>query len=94
MGTTNHHPTIRAAALRPARLADEQLRHFENMVQYITRADTNDPLHGFDHQYWEKRIRALADTHELVATQRHRVSALLDQLARSALTKAPKRTAA
>jgi len=87
MGTNNKQPTVRAAALRPARLADGQLDHFENMVQYITRADADDALHGFDRQYWKKRIRALADTHELVATQRHRVIALLDQLAR-------KRTAA
>ena len=82
MSTKNNHPTVRAGALRPARLADEQLDHFENMVQYIMRADADNALHGFDRQYWEKRIRALADTHELVATQRHRVITLLDQLAR------------
>jgi hypothetical protein len=94
MSVTNKQPATRPAGLLPARLADNQLDHFECMVQYIIRDDAADALHGFDHKYWEKRIRALVETHDLVTTQRCRVMMLLDLLERNVLIRTRDRTAA
>ncbi|TDN63593.1 hypothetical protein [Paraburkholderia sp. BL10I2N1] len=94
MSVTNKQPATKVAGLLPARLADDQLDHFECMVQYVIREDTDDALYGFDHKYWEKRIRALVETHDLVTTQRYRVMMLLDLLERNALIRTHSRTAA
>lgn len=94
MSVTHKQPATRAAGLLPARLADDQLDHFECMVQYIIRDHADGALHGFDHKYWEKRIRALVETHDLVTTQRCRVMMLLDLLERNVLIRTRNRTAA
>jgi hypothetical protein len=94
MSVTNKEQATRTAGLLPARLADDQLDHFECMVQHIIREDADGALHGFDHKYWEKRIRALVETHDLVTTQRYRVMMLLDLLERNALVRTRNRTAA
>jgi hypothetical protein len=85
MTVTNDQPTVKTGELLPARLADSQLDHFERMVQLVTRADASSASDQFDHEYWEKRIRALVKTHDLVTTQRRRVIVMLDLLERDAL---------
>ncbi|WP_206996316.1 hypothetical protein [Trinickia mobilis] len=85
MTVTNEQPTVKTGELLPAQLADSQLDHFERMVQLVTRADASSASNRFDLEYWEKRIRALVKTHELVTTQRHRVIVMLDLLERHAL---------
>jgi hypothetical protein len=94
MSGTEKQPTTRAGGLRSASLADGELDHLERMVQHMTRGEANDAFSKLDHEYWEKRIRALVDTHELVATQRQRVIRLLDLLEREALFRARGRSAA
>jgi len=94
MAVTNKQVTLDAGVLKPARLADIELDHLERMVQYVARQDEADDLSRFDHVYWEKRLRALAQTHDLVATQRQRVISLLDRLEREALFRTRPRTAA
>ncbi len=94
MSTTNTQPTNRRGGLRPASLVDGQLDHLERMVQLVTRLDADNTLSQLDHQYWEKRIRALVETHDLVTTQRHRVIRLLDLLEREALFRMRRHTAA
>lgn len=64
------------------------------MVQYVTRGDAVSVLVPLDHEYWEKRIRALEETHELIASQRKRVIKLLDRLGSEAQMKPGRRTAA
>ena len=78
----------------PARLADEQLDYFERVVQVVTQPDADFASSQFDRDYWEKRIRALTQTHDLLTTQQRRVFGLLDQLERHALTNTRTRTAA
>ena len=80
--------------LRSANLADLELDHLERMVQYVTSHEGIKKKTRLDHEYWERRLRALAQTHDLVVTQRRRVIALLDRLEREALFKARGRTAA
>lgn len=75
MGGTDRRPTAR----RPATLVDGQLRHLESVVEYVTRGDASGGLHSLDHGYWEKRIRALEETYELIAAQRQRVTKLLER---------------
>ncbi|MFM0002582.1 hypothetical protein PQR57_16290 [Paraburkholderia dipogonis] len=81
MSGTNMQPTVQRGARRPASLVDSQLQHFENVVEYLTRGDASGGLYPLDHEYWEKRIRALEETYELIASQRHRLTRLLDRLA-------------
>jgi hypothetical protein len=94
MTVTNDQPTAKTAELLPARLADSQLDHFEHMVQLVTRTDAASASNRFDAEYWEKRIRALVRTHDLVSTQRHRVIVMLDLLERHALIRTREGTAA
>jgi hypothetical protein len=84
MSGTNMQPTVQRGARRPASLVDSQLQHFENVVEYLTRGDASGGLYPLDHEYWEKRIRALEETYELIASQRHRLTRLLDRLASEA----------
>ncbi|WP_109481809.1 hypothetical protein [Paraburkholderia sp. C35] len=74
--------------LRSASVADVELDHLERMVQYVTRRTQNDDLSKLDYEYWAKRLRKLAQTHDLVTTQRQRVIALLDLLEREILFQA------
>jgi hypothetical protein len=67
---------------RPASFADGQLRHLENVVGYVTREGAQPD--EFDHAYWEQRIRALEDSHELIASQRARVARLRGRLGMTA----------
>ncbi|MCX4144517.1 MULTISPECIES: hypothetical protein [Paraburkholderia] len=94
MSGTNRQPTAQRGGRRPSSLVDSQLEHLENMVQYVTRGDAVGVLVPLDHEYWEKRIRALEETHELIASQRKRVVKLLDRLGSEAQTKLRRRTAA
>jgi hypothetical protein len=94
MSGTIRQPTAQRGGRRPASLVDSQLEHLENMVEYVTRGDASSGFYPFDHQYWEKRIRALEETHELIASQRRRVTKLLDRLATGAQIALKRRTAA
>jgi hypothetical protein len=80
--------------LQPAGLVDSKLDHLERMIRHMTRADADGLVCRLDHEYWEKRIRTLVETHDLVAIQRHRVIRLLDLLERQALFRVRDRTAA
>jgi hypothetical protein len=84
----------RSDRLQPAGQADSQLDHLERMVKHVTRGDAAGIAGRLDHEYWERRIRTLVETHDLVGTQRHRVIRLLDQLEREALFRLRTRTAA
>jgi hypothetical protein len=74
-------PSAQRGARQPASLVDGQLQHLESVVEYMTRDDASSRFYALDHEYWEKRIRALEDTYELLASQRQRVAKLLDKLA-------------
>jgi hypothetical protein len=90
MRTTAKHAPPKTTGLLPATLADTQLDHVERMVQYFTHnEDAN--VSGFDYAYWRKRLRAVAETYDLVASQRKRVVGLLDRLEREALLSQPRR---
>lgn len=80
--------------LRSANLADLELDHLERMVQYVTSGDGIKNKTQLDREYWERRLRSLARTHDLVVTQRRRVLALLDRLEREALFRERGRTTA
>ncbi|MFB9126987.1 hypothetical protein ACFFYR_28860 [Paraburkholderia dipogonis] len=84
MSGTNMQPTAQRGARRPASLADSQLQHLENVVEYLTRGDASGGLYPLDHEYWENRIRALEETYELIASQRHRLTRLSERLASEA----------
>ncbi|WP_206001851.1 hypothetical protein [Paraburkholderia aromaticivorans] len=84
MSGTNMQPTAQRGARRPASLVDSQLQHLENVVEYLTRGDASGGLYPLDHEYWEKRIRALEETYELIASQRHRLTRLSERLASEA----------
>jgi hypothetical protein len=77
---------------RPTGLADNELRHLENMVTQVTRTNAAQP--GFDHGYWERRIRAVEDAHELIATQRDRIARLRERLTASPRSDLARRSAA
>ncbi|CAE6729307.1 hypothetical protein R70006_02040 [Paraburkholderia domus] len=94
MNGTNRQPTAQRGGRHPSSLVDSQLEHLENMVQYVTRGDAVSVLVPLDHEYWEKRIRALEETYELIASQRKRVIKLLDRLGSEAQMKPGRRTAA
>jgi hypothetical protein len=81
---TNLQPTAQRGARRPASLVDSQLRHFENVLDFLTRGDASGGPYPLDQEYWEKRIRALEETYELIASQRQRLAKLLERLASEA----------
>jgi hypothetical protein len=87
MTATDDQTTGNIGERLPAQLADGQLEHFERMVQLVTRTDAASASNLFDAEYWDKRIRALVKTHDLVTTQRRRVIVMLDLLERHALIK-------
>jgi hypothetical protein len=74
--------------LRSASLADVELEHLERMVQYVVRRTETDDVSKLDYEYWAKRLRKLAQTYDLVTTQRQRIIALLDLLEREILYQA------
>ena len=78
----------KASGLLPAALADTQLDHVERMVQHYAH-NGDAAVKGFDYAYWRKRLRAVAETYDLVATQRSRIVGLLDKLERDALLSLP-----
>jgi hypothetical protein len=94
MKAVNKPVVNEAAGLRSAILADLELDHLERMVQYVTSHDGMKNTTQLDSEYWEKRLRSLAQTHDLVVAQRHRVLALLDRLERETLFRQRGRTAA
>ncbi|SEJ33954.1 HWE histidine kinase [Paraburkholderia diazotrophica] len=73
------------ASRKSASLADVELDHLERMVQYVVRRTAADDTSQLDFEYWGKRLRALTQTHDLVATQRQRIIGLLDLLEREML---------
>lgn len=93
MSATNKRPSAPRGGRHPASLVDSQLEHLENMVQYMTR-DAAGVMQALDHEYWEKRIRELEETHELIVSQRKRIKTLLDRLGSEAQMKLGRRTAA
>jgi hypothetical protein len=94
MTVTNKRSTVEAAGLWTASQADIELDHLERMVQYVTRRDAGNPPTGLDQGYWEQRLRALVQTHDLMVAQRRRVIMLLDLLEREALFRTRSRTTA
>ncbi|HEY2607597.1 hypothetical protein [Paraburkholderia sp. RL18-085-BIA-A] len=94
MSGTSKQPTAQGGGRRPASLVDSQLQHLENMVEYVARGSAAGVPHAFDHEYWEKRLRALEETHELIASQRERIVRLQGRLAMQAQLGLKRRTAA
>jgi|GEM_PF-1994749 len=92
MSLTSRQPGGPGGARHAAGLVDSQLRHLENVVGYVTRerAAHSDE---FDPAYWERRIRALEQTHELIASQRDRIARLRDRLGIDAASSAARRAA-
>jgi hypothetical protein len=89
MRTTAKLAPPKTTGLLPATLADTQLDHVERMVQYFTHHD-DATVSGFDYAYWRKRLRAVAETYDLVASQRKRIVGLLDHLEREAIMSQPR----
>lgn len=94
MSGTIKQPTAQRGGRRPANLVDSQLGHLESMVEYVTRGGAAGVLYAFDYEYWEKRVRALEESHELIGSQRERIARLLERLAREVQTGLKRRTAA
>lgn len=90
MSTLAKHVSPKTTGLLPAALADTQLDHVERMVQYYTHHG-DAAVSGFDYAYWRKRLRVVAETYDLVATQRRRIVGLLDRIERDALLSLPPR---
>ncbi|WP_233836182.1 hypothetical protein [Paraburkholderia sp. ZP32-5] len=90
MNPTRRHPAAPGGARHPAALVDSQLRHLENVVRYLTRGRTTHS-DEFDQRYWEQRIRALEQTHELIASQRDRIARLRHRLGVEAACDSPSR---
>ncbi|MHB9837556.1 hypothetical protein Q8F57_022230 [Paraburkholderia terrae] len=88
MPVTRMETPTGVGTLRSASLADVELEHLERMVQYVVRRTEPDDVSKLDYEYWAKRLRKLAQTYDLVATQRQRVIALLDLLERETLYQA------
>jgi hypothetical protein len=93
MAVTKMEMPAEVATLRSASLADVELEHLERMVQYVVRRTETDDVSRLDYEYWARRLRKLAQTYDLVTSQRQRVIALLDLLERETLYQA-RRTAA
>ncbi|MEM5436549.1 hypothetical protein [Paraburkholderia diazotrophica] len=85
MTTMKAESATDVAARQSASQADAELDHLERMVQYIVRRTEADDTSRLDYEYWGKRLRALTQTHDLVATQRQRIIGLLDLLEREML---------
>ncbi|MFP3566291.1 hypothetical protein SB772_19040 [Paraburkholderia sp. SIMBA_030] len=94
MNGTNNQPGAGRGGRRPASMVDSQLEHLEGMIQYLTRGDADSAGQRLHREYWEKRIRALEETHDLVAIQRRRIITLLDRLQREAHIAVRRRTVA
>jgi hypothetical protein len=92
MNGTSRQSAAQRGERRPAGLADGELLHLENMVAHVTRTSAAQP--GFDHDYWERRIRAVEDGHELVASQHGRIARLRERLTESARIDLARRPAA
>lgn len=93
MSLRNRQPAAQRGGRRPASFADSQLQHLETVLSYVTSqaAAQADEL---DHVYWEQRIRALEDTHQLIDSQRARIAKLRDMLGVQPRVGAARRTAA
>ena len=93
MSLTSRQPAAQRGGRLPASFADSQLRHLESILSHVAREGVprSDEL---DHVYWEQRIRALEDTHELIASQRIRVAKLRAMLGVKARVSAARRTVA
>jgi hypothetical protein len=95
MSATNAQQAIgKTRRLLPAQLADAHLDHLDRLVQRLLRADDERDCRGINHEYCGKRLRLLAETYDLVLSQRHRVLTLLDLLERQAVLRKRNRTAA
>ncbi|MBB5507399.1 hypothetical protein HDG35_003677 [Paraburkholderia sp. JPY681] len=69
------------------------MQHLESVLGYATRkrATRSGEL---DRVYWERRIRALEDTHHLIDSQRTRIAKLRDMLRLQTHASVARRTAA
>jgi len=60
--------------------ADAELRHLDAVIRYaVVQAEGGRPI-NLNLDYWRERIRNLADTYELVPTQRMRLKGILTLL--------------
>ncbi len=92
-GTNVQSAAVQRGARQPASLVDSQLQHLESVVVFMTREDASSASHALDQEYWEKRVRALEENYELLASQKQRMTKLLDRLTSEARI-APERRAA
>ena len=65
---------------QPSMFADAELRHLDAVIRYaVVQAEGGRPI-NLNLDYWRERIRNLADTYELVPTQRMRLKGILTLL--------------
>ncbi|NUY01165.1 hypothetical protein G5S42_16035 [Paraburkholderia sp. JPY169] len=79
MSLTSRQTAAQRGGRLPARFADSHLQHLESVLGYATRKRATQSGE-LDHVYWERRIRALEDTHHLVESQRSRIAKLRGML--------------
>ncbi|MEX3634423.1 hypothetical protein [Paraburkholderia sp. BR14320] len=87
MSLTSRQTAAQRGGRLPAKFADSHLQHLESVLGYATRKRATQSGE-LDHVYWERRIRALEDTHHLVDSQRSRIAKLRDLLRLRAQTQA------
>lgn len=94
MSGTTRQSTARRGGRRPASLADGQLAHLESVMEHVARGDASGASYPLDYEYWEKRVRELDETYELITSQRQRIAKLLERLVSEAQIRPKRRTAA
>jgi hypothetical protein len=83
MNGTNTRPAGQRGR-HPSSTVDSQLAHLENVVGYMAQWDAAPGAQQvFDHGYWEKRIRQLESSYELLGSQRLRAAKLIERLGRA-----------
>jgi hypothetical protein len=80
MASPNNKTKHAVNASLPARVADQELAHLENMVRYVRRAPSGDEVRGMNVEYWMNRINALFEESDLVPAQKNRARRLLREL--------------
>ncbi|MGF6810336.1 hypothetical protein OKW30_005528 [Paraburkholderia sp. Clong3] len=79
MSLINRQAAAQCGGRLPARFADGHLQHLESVLAFVARKGAAQSGE-LDHVYWERRIRALEDTHHLIQNQRARIAKLRDML--------------
>jgi hypothetical protein len=93
MSLTSRQAAAQRGGRLPARFADSQLQHLGSVVRYATRKGATQS-NELDHVYWQRRIRALEDTHQLIESQRTRIAKPRDMSRLQARASVARRTAA